>query len=139
MKVFVSVKQAGKRKESIKKEELVLNGNPSTLRELITEIVGHNVESYNKRPLDSMLFNYLSFDEIESQVSTGKVGFGHRVNEQQADAAKAVENAMIAFTDGLYRVFIGDVEIESLDGRLAVNEGDVLTFIRFTMLSGRMW
>jgi hypothetical protein len=139
MKVFVSVKQAGKRKEYIKKEELVLKGNPSTLRELITEIIDNNVESYNKRPQDSMLFNYLSFDEIESQISTGKVGFGHRVNERQADAAKTVENAMVAFTDGLYRVFIGDVEIDSLDGELAVNEGDVLTFIRFTMLSGRMW
>ncbi|MDF2789344.1 MAG: hypothetical protein K0S80_2442 [Neobacillus sp.] len=139
MKVFVSIKQAGKRKEFIKKEELILTDNPSTLRELITEIIGKNVESYNNRKLDSMLFAYLSFDEIESQVSTGKVGFGHRVNEQQADAAKAVETAMLAFTDGLYRVFIGDVEIESLDGRIAVNEGDVLTFIRFTMLSGRMW
>jgi hypothetical protein len=139
MKVFVSIKQAGKRKEFIKKEELILTDNPSTLRELITEIISKNVESYNNRKLDSMLFAYLSFDEIESQVSTGKVGFGYRVNEQQADAAKAVETAMLAFTDGLYRVFIGDVEIESLDGRIAVNEGDVLTFIRFTMLSGRMW
>jgi hypothetical protein len=139
MKVFVSIKQAGKRKEFIKKEELILTDNPSTLRELITESISKNVESYNNRKLDSMLFAYLSFDEIESQVSTGKVGFGYRVNEQQADAAKAVETAMLAFTDGLYRVFIGDVEIESLDGRIAVNEGDVLTFIRFTMLSGRMW
>lgn len=139
MKVFVSVKQAGKWKEYIKKEELVLTDNPSTLRELITEIIGKNVESYNTRQLDSRLFNYLSFDEIETQVSTGKVGFGHRVNEQQANAAKAVETALMAFTDGLYRVFIGDVEIESIDGELCVNEGDVLTFIRFTMLSGRMW
>ncbi|WP_342433267.1 hypothetical protein [Neobacillus sp. FSL H8-0543] len=139
MKVFVSVKQAGKRKEFIKEEELVLNGNPSTLRELITEIIHKNVESYNSRPLDSKLVHYLSFDEIESQVSTGKVGFGYRVNEQQADAEKAIETAMLAFTDGLYRVFIGDEESESLDAPLAIKEGDVLTFIRFTMLSGRMW
>ncbi|MEH7248214.1 hypothetical protein V7114_15670 [Neobacillus niacini] len=139
MKVFVSVKQAGKRKEFIKKEEWVLDDNLATLRELITEIIQKNVESYNQRPLDSLLFTYLSFDEIEAQVSTGKVGFGQRVDERQADAEKAVEAAMLAFTDGLFRVFIGDVEIESLDGPLAIKDGGVLTFIRFTMLSGRMW
>ncbi|MEH7113832.1 hypothetical protein V7124_15775 [Neobacillus niacini] len=139
MKVFVSVKQAGRRKEYIKKEELVLDDNPASLRELIMEIIRKNVESYNRRPLDSLLFNYLTFDEIEAQVSTGKVGFCQRVDERQADAGKAVETAMLAFTDGLYRVFIGDVEIESLDGPLGIKDGDVLTFIRFTMLSGRMW
>jgi hypothetical protein len=139
LKVFVSVKQAGKRKEFIKKEELALNEVPATLRELIKEIIHQNVDRYNSRPLDSQLIHYLSFEEIENQVSTGKVGFGHRVNEQQADATIAVETAMLAFTDGLFRVFIGDVEIEGLDAPLAINEGDVLTFIRFTMLSGRMW
>jgi hypothetical protein len=139
MKVFVSVKQAGKRKEYIKKEELVLSEVPSTLRELIKGIIQQNVENYNSRPLDSKLIHYLSFDEMEDQVPTGKIGFGHRVNEQQADEAKAVETAMLAFSDGLFRVFIGDVEIEGLDAPLVINEDDVLTFIRFTMLSGRMW
>jgi hypothetical protein len=139
MKVYVSVKQAGKRRPYLAKEELVLSRIPTSLRELITEIITGNVAKYNKKAEEPVLLKYLSFDEIENQVHTGKIGFGERFNQQQANAAQAVDTAMLAFTDGLFRVFVGDQEISTLDEPLEVKDEDVLTFIRFTMLAGRMW
>lgn len=139
MKVFVSVKQAGKRKEYITKKELALKKGPASLRELIKDIIGENVVEYNKKTVEPLIVRFLTFDEIEDQVQTGKIGFGERINQQRADADKAIETAMEAFTDGLYRVFIKDQEITTLDEPLAIKDGDVLTFIRFTMLAGRMW
>jgi hypothetical protein len=139
MKVYVSVKQAGKRRAFLTKEEWILKSEPSTLREVITEIISTNVDKYNNRELESSLVNYLTFDEVETQAHTGKVGFGRRVNAQQTDVTKAIDTAMIAFTDGLYRVFVEDKEIESLDEKFQIKEGNLLTFIRFTMLSGRLW
>ncbi|MCH1624554.1 hypothetical protein [Fredinandcohnia quinoae] len=139
MKVYVSVKQAGKRRAFLTKEELELKNQPTSLRALITEVISMKVEEYNDKALDSPLVQYLSFDEIETEIQTGKVGFGYRTNEQKADVEKAIETAILAYTDGLYRVFVEDKEIEKLDEPLTIQEGDILTFIRFTMLSGRMW
>lgn len=139
MKVYVSVKQVGKRKDYITKKELVLEIAPLNLRELIKEIVRINVTEYNNKTAEPLIMQYLSPDEIESQAKTGKVGFGERRNHKQADLIKAIETAILAFEDGIYRVFIGESEVSSLDEPLALKEGDLLTFIRLTMLAGRMW
>ena len=139
MKVYVSVKQAGKRKEYITKKELAFAGTPSSLRELLTEIVKINVTEYNKKAIEPWIMKYLSTEETENQVRTGKVGFGERKSDRQADVQKAIETAILAFEDGIYRVFSGENEVLSLDETLSLTEGDVLTFIRFTMLAGRMW
>ena len=42
-------------------------------------------------------------------------------------------------TDGLVRVFKGNSEITDLDTEVEITEGDVFTFVRLIMLSGRMW
>ena len=139
MKIYISIKQAGKRKDYITKKELVLSKVPPTLRELISEIVQTNAVEYNSKAGEPWIMNYLSSEEIENQVETSKVGFGDRQNNQQADVTKAIITALLAFQDGLYRVFIGDNEVSELDEMLSLKEGDVLTFIRFTMLAGSMW
>ncbi|MBQ3915895.1 MAG: hypothetical protein II690_04830, partial [Ruminococcus sp.] len=51
----------------------------------------------------------------------------------------AVNNAIQAFEDGLYRIFQGENELEGLDTAIDINANDELTFIRLTMLTGRMW
>ena len=43
------------------------------------------------------------------------------------------------FEDGLFRVFLGDRELENLDEKVEFAEGNEITFIRLTMLAGRMW
>ncbi len=139
MKIFVSVKQAGKRKEYITRKELVLDKAPTNLRELISEVVSLNVNEFNNKISGPQIIMYLCDADIENQLKTGKVGFGEHWNPQAADVNKAVETALLAFTDGIFRVFIGDTEVESLDDDISLNENDVLTFIRFTMLAGRMW
>ncbi|KJS75581.1 MAG: hypothetical protein JL56_08020 [Desulfotomaculum sp. BICA1-6] len=139
MKLYVSIKQAGKRQAYITKKELLLNNVPSNLRELITEIVRINVTAYNNKTPEPLLIQYLAPGQIENQAQTGKVGFGQRRSDKQADVNQAIETAMLAFEDGIYRVFSGENEISSLNDPLALNEGDLLTFIRLTMLAGRMW
>ena len=139
MKLYVSIKQAGKRKAYITKKELVLNNVPSNLRELITEIVRINVTAYNNKKPEPLLIQYLAPDQIENQAQTGKVGFGDRRNDKQADVNQAIQTAILAFEDGIYRVFSGKNEVSSLNDQLVLKEGDLLTFIRLTMLAGRMW
>ena len=50
-----------------------------------------------------------------------------------------MENACQCFSDGLVRVFRNEEELTELDGPVRLWEGDCLTLIRLTFLSGRLW
>ena len=104
MKVHVTIKQAGKHKEYLSRVELVLQGVPASLRELITQVVHLNVSRYNAREDKTLIMAYLSDENIGNQAKTGKVGFGALEPAGRINADSAVETAVIAFQDGIYRV-----------------------------------
>lgn len=139
MKLYVNVKQVGSRKNYISKEEINLNIRPSTLRQLIAVIVSENVKKFNNKVKGSRLLSYLTKEQIDESLIAGRVAFGEAYNTAKADLEKALESAYLAYEDGIYRVFINDSEAGLLDAPLDLREEDVLTFIRLTMLVGRMW
>ena len=49
---------------------------------------------------------------------------------------EATRTALLAFTDGLYQVFIDDDQIEELDQRVRVRHRSRLTFLRLVALAG---
>ena len=69
----------------------------------------------------------------------GKIAFGINYGGKEQELEPAVNNAIQAFEDGLYRIFQGENELEGLDTVIDINDNDALTFIRLTMLTGRMW
>ena len=81
----------------------------------------------------------LTREEIGEKAQGGKIGFGVNYGGKKADAQKAGENAVQCFEDGIYRVFMDGRGLESLDEAIAVSEESVFTFVRLTMLTGRMW
>jgi hypothetical protein len=133
------VKQIGKRKPIIDGQDLQLLQPVETLRDLVEQIVTINVEQYNNRTVDELLVAALSEQEIKDKADHGKVGFNVRYNPSQQDLNKAIENASLSFRDGLYKVFINDVEIEQWQQDISINEDDRILFLRLTMLAGRMW
>lgn len=139
MKLYVNVKQAGSRKNYIAKEEIDMSGRPSTLRQLIAAIVSENVKNFNSKVKGVTLLNYLTKEQIGEKLAVGRVSFGEAYNPAEADLEKALETAYSAYEDGIYRVFINNAEAGLLDDALDLKEEDVLTFIRLTMLAGRMW
>lgn len=139
MKIFINVKQLGKRKEAIGRKEFLIETVPVTTAELIVAVVIRQVQEYNERLDQNDLLKYLTDAEIEEKATSGKVSFGVNYNGLPADAEKAVRNALQSFEDGIFRVFLNDTELESLDETIQLQEGDKLTFIRLTMLAGRIW
>ncbi|WP_339149024.1 MULTISPECIES: hypothetical protein [unclassified Sutcliffiella] len=141
MNIYLSLKSIAKRKNFITKKPYELPQKPHTLRELITQVVTKNVEHFNKKASnpETPFLHFLSPSDIEQQAETGKVGFQALYSDKQANHAKAIETAIQAFEDGLYRVFINDEEAEQLDTTLEVPDGAEVVFIRLTMLTGRMW
>ena len=76
---------------------------------------------------------------MEDQAEAGKISFGRIYSDKKADEAKAAENAVQCFEDGLVRVFQEGQELTGLEDPLHIQEGDCFTLIRLTFLAGRLW
>jgi hypothetical protein len=140
MKFFVTAKQAGKKKDVIARTEYFLEEDPKTLREFISAIVSKNVKEFNEKTGKENILGFLTQEDIDNHATqTGKVGFGQLYSDQKADVNKSVENAIICFTDGIYKVFIDEQEIEDLDATINISPESSVIFIKLTMLAGRMW
>ena len=138
MKIYINMKQAGSRRNVLAQKPYEIPGEPSSLRELLEALVRTEVQAYRERQGKDEVLQMLGAEEIEAQAETGKVAFGRVYNEKKIDEEKAVNNAWQAYQDGLVRVFQNDAEIDA-DTPLRLHEGDTLTLIRLTFLSGRMW
>ena len=75
----------------------------------------------------------------QDQAGKGKISFGAVYGEKPAELKAAIDNAVQSFEDGIYRIFLDNRPLESLDERLKVTGENVFTFVRLTMLTGRMW
>jgi hypothetical protein len=135
--ILLSVKSSGSRKQFIKEEKFTIK-EVSNTKDLIEQLVEDNVKKYNKKEIDKNLFQYLTTTEINQLDNYGKVGFNDRKNEKQQDVEKAKEVALMAYFDGLVRVFVNDEE-KTYDEQLTLQKNDKITLIRMTMLVGRMW
>ena len=137
MKIIVNVKGLS-RKKVIHQEELELKDKISTTKDLITELVKINVEKFNKKIDDKDILSIMTNEYIAEAARAGKIG-DEVHGDKKANLEKALDTAYLAFEDGLYCIFINDEQSEKLDDSLNLKDGDIITFIRLTMLAGRMW
>lgn len=139
MTIYINMKAAGKRKAILEQVPYEISEDVTTLRDFLTELVRIEVENYNKKGTNVQMIPYLTKEEIEGQALVGKVGFDRVYSEKQADAAKAVVNALQCFEDGLVRVFQNETELQTLDTPVELHKEDCFTLIRLTFLAGRLW
>ena len=137
MKIIINVKGLS-RKKVIHQEEVELMNKVFTTKDLITELVKINVEKFNKKIDDKDILSIMTNEHIAEAARSWKVG-DEIHGDKKANLDKALDTAYLAFEDGLYCIFINDEQSEKLDDSLNLKDGDVLTFIRLTMLAGRMW
>ncbi|WP_289137295.1 hypothetical protein [uncultured Brevibacillus sp.] len=139
MRIAVTVKSIGKRKNALSRIPVELAQTPQTLRELIEALVEWNIRGLVEKQQNIPLVPYLTEGEVIEHAETGKVGFGAIYNDALPDVQKAMGTAIQAFEDGLYRVFISDEEAEALEAPLSLKNEDEVVLIRFTMLAGSLW
>ncbi len=139
IQIYVALKHMGNVTKKVKEYPFILNNTPRTFRDLIEESVKSCIEAYKARANNAKNPAPLNDEQFDGMREIGKFAFGVHYNEISIDETKAIETAIEAATDGLVRVFKGNDEITDLDGEIDITEGDVFTFVRLTMLSGRMW
>ena len=140
MQVQVNVKRIGKRRNAIETRPYEI-GEVRDVGGLIAAFVTAEVTRFNARAeVGETALRYLTSEEITDAAVVGKIGFDADYNGQVQDLTAAIENARQSFEDGIYRIFINGEEAgETCDTPVTLRENDEVTFVRLTMLAGRMW
>ena len=138
MTVYIKVKSLSKRKPVIDSIPFKITGEVTSVNSLIELIVLQNVREYNNQLTETRILPYLIGDEVTNGEIIGKIGFGEKKDENKQNPDEAVKNALQSFNDGIYRLFVNDVEY-GMGDKLSIKDGDEVTFIRLTMLAGRLW
>ena len=113
-----------------------LSEQPLTLAELLAQIVRSEVRSFQTRQADRRSTTVLGIIDIEAGVALGKISSGGSDLEQVVDVEGAIDNALQAFKDGFYLVFIDDEQQEDLTAVVNLKINSELLFLRLTPLVG---
>lgn len=139
MNIKITIKQLGKKRSKISEADFTLENKPTTVAELIKEAVHTCVAQYNLRVRNKENIKPLTDEQISDMSEIGKIAFGINYGEKEANEENAVTTAIEAFEDGIVRIFKQDEELTELNQDIDVKENDLFTFIRLTMLAGRMF
>ncbi len=138
--VHISGKVLGQRQPLVPGWDLTLEkGDPSqplTLADLLRQIVMAQVSEFQARQAQRQLLQVLSPQQIAIGVERGKITAGGSDLDQAVDMQEAVEQALLAFKDGLYFVFIDDVQQDDLSQLVEIYDGSQMLFLRLIPLVG---
>lgn len=144
MNISISVRQLGKKHPILQEKSISLDTSAPvvTVCAFIELIVKHQVGLFHSASFeweDKDTIHLPKENYLPILTDTGKVGFGAVYNHNKVDIAKAQENAIVAFEDGLYALFQGDDQLESLTQEIDLSQNKSITFIRLTFLAGSYW
>ena len=137
--INVNVKSAATKRNKIKTVAIPYDERITDVRGLMEATVAHCVREYNQRRENSELLTVLTSEQIEDKAAEGKISFGVNYGNRDADVSKATADALEAFSDGIVVIFADGRRLQSLDEPLEIKNINELTFIKLTMLAGRMW
>jgi hypothetical protein len=132
----ISGKVLGKNQNLFTTWQMDLPAQSSTLEELLTQIVTTEVSAFQARQADRRLTKVLGLLDIEAGAAVGKISSGGSELDQAVDVTGAIENALQAFKDGFYLVFIDDEQQEDLTAIVDLMANSELLFLRLTPLVG---
>lgn len=112
------------------------DGGELRLRDLIEHVVRHEVQQFQERQRALRYDRVLTAAEIKSAIPRGKIDPAGKDFDQRVVADEAVQNALLAFSDGLYLVLIDDVEQRDLDTSVYITPESTLVFLRLVFLAG---
>jgi hypothetical protein len=132
----ISGKVLGKSQNLFTSWQMSLPAAPPTLEQLLISIVRSEIAAFGDRQAERRMTKVLAARDIDAGVAVGKITSGGSEIEQVVDELEAVENALQAFKDGFYLVFIDDRQQEDLEELVALTDRSELLFLRLTPLVG---
>jgi hypothetical protein len=135
---------------------LALPPGPVTARQVIEASVIAEVAAFQARAEEASLVRVLTREGLARELATGVVRTGGPqdpvlvdtmvddialvdtalVDTVPVDMGAAVDAALLAFADGLFKVFVADRELADDDAPVALADGAQLLFLRLMPLAG---
>lgn len=135
--VRVRATVTGHRRRGVQEHELALAlaPGPVTARQLIAAAVEAEVSAYLARAAEASLVRVLTERSLRSDLGRGAVRMGDTPPAAPVDRATAVAAALLAFGDGIFKVFVGDSELTG-QGPAELADGANVLFLRLVPLAG---
>lgn len=114
------------------------DASPSlTLHDLITHIVIQSAEAFQNRQAALRFDRVLSPQDMVNGAQHGKyTPSAHESPTLSVDIDQAVDTALTGFVDGLYFVFVDDIQYESLAQIVPLTPNSRVMFVRLVALVG---
>jgi hypothetical protein len=114
------------------------DASPSlTLHDLITHIVTQSAETFQNRQAAQRFDRVLLPQDMTNGAQHGKyTPSAHESPTLSVDIDQAVDTALTGFVDGLYFVFIDDIQYESLAQTVPLTPNGRVMFVRLVALVG---
>lgn len=132
--MIVETKVVGGR--GIEATEVAVPESAGSLRELLATLVRHELASYEERREASTALRVLTPADLARGVEAGVYGRERRAVPAPPSEAEAIDRALEAFGDGLFFVFVDDVQVEDLDAAVVVRADSTLRLVRLVALAG---
>ena len=133
--VRVRAKVTGHRRRGERERDLALAlpPGPVAARQIVEAAVRAEVAAYQARAEEASLVRVLTDRALRADLDQGAVRTGGRGPGGPVDVTVAVEAALLAFDDGIFKVFVGDREVRGL---VEVPDGAAVLFLRLVPLAG---
>ena len=136
-RIVVRAEVVGRRGPAFSPIELERDLTFETVRELLAAIVRQQVNEFRQRKEESRFLQVLTGAQIREGTESGKIISGNQDPDSRIPTIEdATSVALQAFEDGLYYMFVNDVQIESLDQPAAASDVQDVLFVRLTPLVG---
>jgi hypothetical protein len=135
--VRVRATVTGHRRWGVQEHELAfaLPPGPVSARRLIEAAVAAEVSAYMARAAEASLVRVLTEKSLLADLGRGAVRMGSAPAAKPIDRAAAVEAALLAFDDGIFKVFVGDTELTGT-APIDLTDGAEVLFLRLVPLAG---
>lgn len=136
-RIVVRAEVVGRRGPAFSPIELEPESPFKTVGELLTAVVRQQVDEFRQRKEESRFLKVLTGAQIREGMESGKIISGNQDPDSRIPTVEdATTVALQAFEDGLYYIFVNDVQIESLDQSVTASEVQDVLFVRLTPLVG---
>lgn len=138
--VSVHAKVTGRRRAAAEHPLLLdLPGGPIPAAQLLEAVVRAEVAAYESRAQERTFLRVLTEQSLRTELAAGAVRLGG--DEAVApmtgtDVQTAVAEVLLAFGDGLFKLFLDEQEVETGDTMVTVRDGSEALFLRLVPLAG---
>jgi len=133
--IAVAAKVIGQKRELFAPITISIPDRAFSLQELLAEIVSQEVSAFSQRQSQRQLCQVLTKERMEAGMAQGKIISGDR-EATPVDVQNAIAQAIQGFKDGLYYVFIDEIQYEHLDTPVPLKSESQMLFLRLVPLVG---